>query len=175
MTIQARMSKDDSRLYDVNRDVAHNFESVITEVCKAIDTRRYLPVHELADAAGVTDEMLGKACQSLCLFMAVQADNPDETMPQCLERSGFFKVHPIARVVVMTYVGQVILGYHWRGVRDATLGGVGPAKELKKMRWYGREIGLLMKMPRWQRWLYQLRRRARKAYRAFFEKTVYEA
>lgn len=175
MSIQARMSQGDSRLYNVNRDVAHNFETAIQEVCRAIEERRYPPVHELARSAGVTDVMLGEACQAFCRFLAVQTDKPGETMPQCLERSGFFAVHPTARIIVMTYLGQVMLGYHWTGVHEATLGGVGPAASLKKLRWYGRKMGLLMRMPRWVRWWYQLRRRISKAYHAFSENTIYEA
>lgn len=173
--MQARMSKDDPRLYNVNRDIAHNFEFVIMEVGKAIESRRFSPLTRLAKEHNVTDQELGKTCQALCLFMATQADVPKESMPQCLERSGFLSVNPIAQVIVIAYIGQIILGCQWVGVREATLGGSGPAASMKKLRWYGKKMGLIMAMPLWKRKLYNLRKRFYRAWYAFSEKTIYDA
>lgn len=172
--MQARMTQNDPRLYNVNRDVAHNFDGVIQEVARSIETNRYKPLGVLAKADGVTDEELGRACQALCLFMGVQADEPKESMAQCLERCGFLAVHPTARVIVMAYLGNVTLGYHWAGVREATMSKAGPALTYKQLRWFGKAMTLAMSMPPWKRRLYRWHRRIRRAWRAYNERTLYD-
>ncbi len=173
-SLQARMSQGDARLYNPDRDVAHNFDFVIQEVAKAVEEGRWEPLTKLARNHSVPDEELGRTCQALIKFIGVQADNPRESMACCLARCGFLDLHPTARVVVMAYLGQITLGMHWAGVREATLGGVGPALTYKKLRWEGRRFSLIMKMPRWKRRLYRLRDRLRRAWRAFTEATVYD-
>lgn len=174
MSLNARMSQSDPRLYNVNRDVAHNFDFVIQEVAKALETGRWEALTKLAEERSVTDEALGRCCEALIKFMGVQADNPKESMAACLARCGFLDLPETARVIVMAYLGQVTLGIHWAGVREATMNGTGPALTYRKLRKEGRKLTLLMKMPRWKRWLYRLKERVRRGWRAFTEKSVYD-
>lgn len=174
MSLQARMSQGDDRLYNVNRDVAHNFEFVIMEVAKCMEEGKWPVLTKLAKENGVSDTDLGKCCEALIKFMGVQTENPEESMAACLARCGFLELPEIARVVVMAYLGNITLGIHHAGVRDATLGGVGPAATYKKLRWAGRKCALLMTMPRWKRRLYRLKERMRRAWRAFWEKSKYD-
>jgi len=174
MSMNARMSQTDPRLYNVNRDCAHNYGEVMQEVAKAIEARRWHPLTELAKANKVTDEELGRACQAVIRFIGVQADNPKESMADCLARCGFLAVHPTARVVVMGYLGLIHLGMHFAGVRETTLNGQGPALTYKKLRWYGMKMTKLMSLPRWRRAIYFCRQRLRRAWRALTEKNVYD-
>lgn len=175
MSLQARMTQGDQRLYNVNRDVAHNFDFVIQEVAKAVETGRWEALTTLAKAHQITDEQLGLACSALCKFIGVQADNPKESMAACLARCGWLDLPEQARMVVMCYLGMVTLGIHHAGVREATLEGVGPALTYKKLRWWGMKFSLLQKMPRWKRRLYRLKERCRRAWRSFWEKSAYDA
>lgn len=172
--LQARMTEGDNRLYNPNRDVAHNFDFVIQEVAKCMEEGRWAALTKLARDAHLTDECLGKCCEAVIKFMGVQADNPKESMAACLARCGFLDLPEIARVVTMAYLGQVTLGIHHHGVREATMGGVGPAASYKKLRWHGRKLVLLMKMSPLRRRLYRLRARVRRAWRALTEKNVYD-
>lgn len=173
--LQARMSQGDNRLYNVNRDVAHNFDFIIQEVAKCMEEERWPALTRLARDAQITDEALGRCCEALIKFIGVQADNPNESMAQCLARCGFLDLPETARVVTMAYLGNITLGIHHRGVREATMNGVGPADSYKKLRWHGRQLVLLMKLPRWKRSLYRLKQRVRRAWRALTEKNVYDA
>lgn len=168
------MSQGDPRLYNANRDVAHNFEFVMKEVALAIEQGRVRWLRALAAENEVSDEELGRCCQALCKFVFVQADDPKESMSACLARCGFLDVSNAARVVVLAYLGQVTLGMHHAGVREATLGGVGPALTYRGLRWHGRRLTLLMTMPRWKRRLYRLQARLRRAWRAFTERSEYD-
>lgn len=173
-SLQARMNANDPRLYNVNRDVAHNFGFVITEVAKCLEEGRWAALTRIAEEAKVTDEVLGKACEALIKFVFVQAENPKESMAACLARCGWLDLPEQSRVVVMAYLGLITLGIHHRGVREATLNGEGPADTYKKLRWHGRKLALLMKMSRTRRWLYRLRERFRRAWRALTEKNEYD-
>lgn len=174
MNLQARMSPHDDRLYNVSRDVAHNFGDVIQEVARRCENGTWDTLSALAKEKGLKDEDLGRCCQALCRFIATQADDPKESMPAGLARCGFLDQDPHARVVVAAYLGTVVLGLHWAGVRDATINGAGPALHYGKLRWYGMRCAKLMGMSPWQRWLYNLWSRVRRAWRVFAEKKLYE-
>ena len=174
MSMQARMSQSDPRLYNPNRDVAHNFEFVIMEVSKCIEMGKWPALVNYAAEYKISDEVLGRCCEALCKFVVVQADNPKESMAACLARCGFLDLPEQARVIVMAYLGNIILGMHWAGVREATLNKEGPCLTYKKLRWHGRQLVLLMKLPRWKRRIYRLKQRVRRAWREFWEKSKYD-
>jgi len=166
-SLQARMSQNDPRLYNVNRDVAHNFGFVITEMFKAVLEERWPALTNLAKEKGVTKEQLGEGCNALVKFVGVQADDPNESMAACLARCGWLDFPEHVRVILMAYLGLVTLGIHFHGVREATLGGQGPAATYKQLSWHGRRMVLLMRMGWFRRRLYRLRARLRKAWRSF--------
>lgn len=174
MSLNARMTANDARLYNPNRDVAHNFDQVIMEVAGRCERGTWDVLAELARDHGVGDEVLGRACQTLCRFVATQADDPKESMAAGLARCGFLDLPPVARVIVTAYIGTVILGMSWAGVREATLGGVGPALSYRKLRWHGMTCARLMTMPRWERTLYRLWGRVRRAWRVFRQSDLYQ-
>lgn len=154
MSLQARMSEHDPRLYNVNRDLAHCFGTVMMEVAARIEDQRWPFLTELLRTHGVSDESLGEACAAVCRFVISTVDNPKENMHSCLARSGFFSCHEAAQVAVMAVLGTVVLGIHWVGVREATLGGVGPVLTYADLGWRGSECAKLMSMSRWRRrWL----------------------
>ena len=153
-SIQARFSEADPRLYNVNRDVAHNFKQVANMVAGRLEDRLWPALAGVLDREHITDDDLGIACQAFCLFVATSAENPDEDMSQAMWRSGWFDVKPVAQVAVMAILGTVLLGYHFAGVREATLAGQGPAMELKDLAARGEECARLLSLPRWKRSLY---------------------
>jgi hypothetical protein len=166
MGLQARLTKDDQRLYNPGRDLAHCFDQVIMEVAERVEGETWPALTELAANNGLSPEDLGRACQCLCRFVAAPPC-PGESMAGGLAQCGFLELHPSARVVVMAYMGTVVLGMNWAGVREATLGGVGPAQTYGRLRWHGMRCAKLMAMPRWRRALYKFRARCRRAWRAF--------
>lgn len=172
MTLNARMSQQDPRLYSPNRDVAHNFGEIIMEVAKRCEEGNWDTLREYAKEKGLTDEDLGKVCQAVCQFVAKDPEK-GESMAVGLSKSGFLDLPPAGRVVVMAYLGVVTLGVHWAGVREATINGVGPAQGYKQLRWHGMRCAKLMTLPRWRRRLYNLQSRVKKAWRALWEKDIY--
>lgn len=162
--LQARLEKADPRLYDVNRDVAHNFAFVVEEVARRLEDRRWHAMHTHLDA---TPEQLGEAAKCFILFVASAVQNPRELMVECLERSGFRKLPDTVQVSYMATLGAVMAGIYFQGCREATLGGTGPCSDLQGLVAAGRECHRLMSAPAWQRPWLRMTSRLRKALHAF--------
>lgn len=168
MTMNARMSSNDSRLYNPNRDVAHNFKAMAMEVAKRCEANTWTALAILTAEKQVTPVHLGQALQAFLTFLAIQMDDPKAGMATCLDRAGWFAVPEYARVIVMAQLGAVMLGAHWSGVRETTIGGQGPALDYQDLAAYGREAAVLMAMsPLRRRWL-RVRYRVRQAWAALF-------
>lgn len=165
MSLQARMNQQDPRYYNVNRDVAHNFGEVMKILAERMEAGGWDTVQALATGNGLTDEELGKACQSLCNFVEGHMEYK-ESMSAGLGRSGFLSVHPMARLIVMAWLGNITLGMHWAGVREATIGGSGPAMTYKDLAARGAECAKLMTMGRWQRRWFTVKHRVRRVLQA---------
>ncbi len=144
------------------------------EVAKRCEQGTWPELTKLLQDKGVTDVELGKACQALCRFIATQADDPKERMAAGLSRCGFLDLDPHARIAVMAYLGTYMLGLNWTGVREATLGGIGPTQHYQALRWHGLRCVKLMTIPRWRRRLYNFWGRVRKAWRVFWQTKLYE-
>jgi hypothetical protein len=167
------MSAGDQRLYNVNRDVAHNFDAIIKAVATALEEARWDTLTGYAREKGVTDDDLGQGCACLINFVLGQLDKK-ESMACALSRSGWLDLKPEVRVIIMAYMGKVVLGMNWAGVHETTLGGDGPLLGYRRLRWYGQRCIKLMKLPWWRRKLYRLGYRLRQAWRAFRGFHVYE-
>lgn len=130
MSLQARMSEHDSRLYDPNRDIAHNFRFVVEHIAKRMDEGRWDIATEVANVFHVTPDDLGEACAGFIRFVAGAAQKPKETMTQCLDRSGFLKAKPAAQLLHLAYLGSLLAGVYYRGAKEATIKGNGPCADL---------------------------------------------
>ncbi len=149
--LQARMSENDPRLYNVYRDVAHNFGDVVREVAGRLEDNRWPIVGVILKEHKITEDQLGQACEAFCKFVASSVDVPKERMNDALARCGWYNVPEAAQVAYMAYLGTVISGYFFAGVREATLGGVGPAQNYQDLREAGGRTAKLMTAPRWRR------------------------
>ena len=166
MTVQVRFEKNDPRLYNVERDVAHNFRFVAMEVAKRLE-RKPWPELDLALKHVPDDPQLGQAAQAFCTFVATAALTPTEDMSAALLRSGWFAVPPSAQVAYMAYLGQVMAGVYFHGVREATIGGQGPCSQVDDLLAAGREASRFMSIPRYRRPWARVRQRLQEALRAF--------
>lgn len=149
--MQARLTQNDTRLYTPDRDLAHCFGPFIERVAQRIEDGRWPALTRLANLEGIDEETLGKACQCLCHFIVTQVDTASETMAQGMDRCGWLDLPETARVIVMAHLGAITLGAHWAGVREATMGGQGPALTYKALADVGHRCAELMKKPRWKR------------------------
>ena len=169
-SLQARLSANDDRLYNVYRDIGHNFADVMREVAARLEDERWAELREVLVRDDITMDDLGEACQALCLFVTIAVEKPEESMGEVLSRSGWHAILPPAQIAVTAILGTVMMGYYFSGVREATLGGVGPALKAQDLRDRGKECYFLMTMPRWRRRLYLWKRKIIKVWEALGSK-----
>ncbi len=126
MSLQARMSEGDKRLYNPSRDVAHNFKEVLSLVAARLEDHAWPELAEILKREKVDMDDLGEACAAYCRYVASATEHPTEPMQVCMSNSGFFDVKPAAQVAVLAMLGTCYAGIQHSGIRDATLGGEGP-------------------------------------------------
>lgn len=157
MSMQARMSADDQRLYNANRDVAHCFATAVTVVAARLEDAQWPAIEEYLKANGVSDDELGEACAAFIRFIQGSSDNPKEKMADVLCRAGWMDVHDVAQVAYMATLGTVMAGIFFHGVREATVTGFeGPLAKLGDLQAAGSRASKLLSMPRWKRPLVKL-------------------
>jgi hypothetical protein len=169
MSLNARMGSNDPRLYHADRDVAHNFKSVMSHVHRRLQGRRWPELEDILVELEVPDEEISRAFDCLCQFIAGAYDQGSVDFKTLLDSTGWFKCHPAAQVAVMSVLGTVILGYHFTGVREVTLCGQGPAADLKNLpEEIGRNAAVseFLALSRWRRrlriWWARLKHRLRR-------------
>lgn len=170
MSLNARMSEADPRLYNPTRDVAHCFGDVMREVAGRLEDQRWSALADWLKAEGVTQDDLGEACRAACLFVASAMDDKQEGMAACLTRCGFFDVKEPAQAALCAIMGTVMLGYFWSGVHEVTIGGSGPCQTYQDLREAGERSARLIAMPRYRKWWLKTRLRLSGAWAALFAK-----
>ncbi len=169
MSLQARMSESDQRLYNPNRDVAHCFGDMVREVAARLEDERWPIVKDVLEKYNVTQDQLGQACEAFCNFVSSSMDTPKERMNEALARCGWFNVPDSAQLAYMAYLGTVVSGYFYAGIREATLDGVGPAQSLKDLRDAGSRSAKAMTRSVLARKLHAVRDRFSRAFRLLFK------
>jgi hypothetical protein len=159
VSLQARASQWDHRLYNINRDVAHNFGDVMREVAARLEDERWPALKEVCDRYFVTQDDLGAACQAFCIFVASSTDVKRESMGACLARAGWDKVPEVAQIALMAIIGTVVSGYYFAGVREATIDGNGPTATYQDLRDAGSRCSRELAVKPWQRKLRRLQAR----------------
>jgi hypothetical protein len=147
----------DPRLYNPNRDVAHNALEVLQEVRKRLAADKWPAMAEILARAQVTPQHAERGLQALSSFLTGSLEVPKETMYQGLVRAGWFEVPEAVNIAVLAHLGAILLGMQWGGIREATLRGVGPLSNCASVVDYGRRFaGLaltdLARLPWWRRW-----------------------
>lgn len=152
MSLQARMSKGDDRLYNPGRDVAHNFKEVMETVAARLEsTDQWFELAAILKQNKITDNDLGEACAAYCRYLVSAVESPQTPMAKAIEQAGFFNTKPAAQVAVMAMIGTVYAGIQHVGVREATMGGVGPMHDALTLVKEAESLLEYMRYPRWRR------------------------
>jgi len=113
MTLQARMTPNDQRLYNPSRDVAHNFQQVMELVAGRLEDQKWPELTEVLKREGVSMDDLGAACGCYCTYLAsaaIEEKADKNTMQTSMMDSGFFKCKPAAQVAVLAMIGTCYAG-----------------------------------------------------------------
>jgi len=154
--LQARMSSSDPRLYSPNRDVAHCFPGVVKDLTARMEQSRWAELHKLLDASGHTDHASqAERAKASAVFLAVMAgavNNRKKGLYDVMIDAGWFELSPALQVMYMAYLGSIMTGVFFAGVRDASFGGPEPAASVEELVAAGTEMLRIQALPRWRRW-----------------------
>jgi hypothetical protein len=157
MTIQARMTAEDKRLYNPSRDVAHNFQQVMHMVAARLEDNKWPELDQLLKRENVSIDDLGEACCAYCTYIASAATDPKMSMFESLNKAGFFKCKPAAQVAVLAMIGSCYAGIQYAGVREATISGEGPLQTVADLMKYAEEFRKYAGMSSLRRWYERLK------------------
>lgn len=151
MSLQARMSESDRRLYNPSRDVAHNFKEVLQLVAARLEDSKWPELAELLAREQVSMDDLGEACAAYCIYVASAVEDPNKSMFAGIADSGFFKCKPAAQVAVMAMIGVSYAGIQHAGIREATIAGEGPLQTVSQLVDSADNLRKYLNRPMWQR------------------------
>jgi len=173
MSLQARFSANDNRLYRPERDVAHNFGSIAMVVAQRLEELENTPgvLSDFKKHFQITDDELGEACAAFCKFVVSASDPKSKSMAQSLEESGWFAVKEPAQFLYVALLGTVISGVYWSGVREASIANYNPCENYKELAEHGVRISRIMTMPKWKRGFARLWARVTSACNALFSRS----
>jgi hypothetical protein len=163
MSLQARMTAEDPRLYNPSRDVAHNFHSVMKLVADRLEDHAWPELDEVLKREGVTLDDTGEACGAYCTYLSLALTAPDMTMHAGLESSKFFECKPAAQIAVLALIGTCYAGIQFDGIREASLGGKGPMETVADLIKHAEEFRAYSGVPRWRRKLMRAKARIKQA------------
>lgn len=151
MSLQARMSESDRRLYNPSRDVAHNFKEVLQLVAARLEDNKWPELSALLLREQVSMDDLGEACASYCMYVASAVEDPNKSMFAGIHDSGFFKCKPAAQIAVMAMIGVSYAGIQHAGIREATISGEGPLQTVSQLVASADKLRKYLNKPLWQR------------------------
>ena len=152
--LQARFNEHDPRLYNVNRDLAHNYKRILEVVAGRLEDGTWKELDEHLKANDVTMDDLGEACGAFCSYVASAATDKKSDMFEGLTNAGWFECKPLAQAAYLAVVGTVVAGMAHRGIREATLDEDGPALKMGELTEAGERCLAAIRVPKWKRrWL----------------------
>jgi hypothetical protein len=165
MTMQARMSAGDNRLYNPSRDVAHNFQQVMEIVAGRLEDHTWPELDSILERERITMDELGEACGAYCRYLASAATELQITLFDSLRKSGFLDCKPAAQVAVLAHIGACYAGIQYAGVREATVNGEGPLLTVEQLLVYAEQFRRYAGMSRRRRRFERLKSKFRTALR----------
>jgi len=135
MAFQVRPPAGDPRAYAPNRDVAYLFQPAMQQVAAWIEDGSLPVLAEFMKKQGIEPAAIGTACAKMCQCMG-DGSRPEfkkETCVESLARSGFIEEPVEAQLAVLAALGAVFVGVTHKGLREATLDGVGPMQSIGEL------------------------------------------
>lgn len=151
MPLQARFQEHDPRLYNVNRDLAHNFKEVLELTAARLEDGTWTELDEFLKENEVSMEDLGEACAAFCTYVASAATDKKADMLTGLTNSGWFDCKVGAQAGYLAVLGTVLAGVAHRGIREATLDEDGPALKVGELVAAGDTCLKAMRISKWKR------------------------
>src|SRR5580692_8559612 len=119
MPVQVQPHPWDDRLYNQNRDYAHNFPFVAQTIAHRIHTDNWAPVTKLLEDAGIDKYQIGLGMQAFVRMLLQFRNAKHKTLYQAAVESGWMDQSPVVQLAIMSTLGVVLTGCYFTGLREA--------------------------------------------------------
>jgi len=121
-------TKVDNRLYAPQRDLAYLFPAAVREAFNSLDKANWMGYYaELLTQHGITEEMLGEGVKRfVSAFNFFVGDPAVRTFDDALDRTQFFAVPNLVRIMIFERLGEVMSVGFFLAVRDTARFGENP-------------------------------------------------
>jgi hypothetical protein len=123
MTLQMKPTAMDAPhhvRYAPARDITWLYPNVMQTAENMLYDRRYEPLHNWLDEEGVTEEDLALTVEAYCKVLNAAHQNPEESLTDVMDRVGFSDMPIPAQVALTYYIGTMMAGTFFQGIRDVT-------------------------------------------------------
>lgn len=141
--------------YAPSRDLLYIYPDVLRNVADRLEDAPFKPLHDWLKERDVTLDDLGEAAGCYCKYMNAAHQGVERTMWDILEKSGWNQCKWEARVAYMFYVGILMTGVFFKGVRDATPEGGETISQVKALIAAGRQFDAYLSLSWFEKWLYR--------------------
>lgn len=157
MTLQMKPpGAPDALPYAPARDIVYMIPRIVENVADSLEDERFPALHKFLKQSGVTPNDLGDACTAFIKFMQTAHENPSGRVYLALENSGWFDVKDEARIAYTFYVGSMMTGVMWSGIRDSSMLTDDVLNDMNRLTGLAAKVQKALYRPRWRRTLTRL-------------------
>ena len=141
--------------YAPARDIVYLLPDIMTNVADRLEEGHFKELHALLKRRKITMDDLGEACKAYITFMNTGHEDPHKRIDDVLKDAGWYKVKPEARIAYMYYVGAMMSGTFFRGIRDVTPERGDTIPQVKDLRAAANQLELVCHMGWFRKFLYR--------------------
>jgi hypothetical protein len=126
-------TKPDNRVYAPQRDLAYLFPAAVREAFSSLDKDNWMGYYApILKAYGITEEMLAEGVRRFVSAFQFFVGDPDvKTFDDALERTDFFQVNSLVRIMIFERIGEVMTVGFFMAVRDVSRFGENPPQMME--------------------------------------------
>lgn len=163
MTLQIRPKAGSGEVYDVAynpaRDIAYLYPNIVQMAETMLYEGRHKLLHEWLDCEEVDPDDLAKTIRAFCETLNAAHQNPDETLEDIMERTGFADCPQPLQVALMYYIGTMMAGTFFKGLRDVVRRGDDTTPEVRRLAAMGARMADYTARGRLGRWWIRFKRK----------------
>ncbi len=118
MPLQVRLA--DGSLVSPDRDIRLMYQDAVIAVKAHFEATQWPELVAFAEDAGAEWGDLEEALDCYIQFLNFSTRDSEETMHDCLVKSGFLAVKPAAQIALMAMLGRVVTGQFFHAIRSTT-------------------------------------------------------
>ena len=141
--------------YAPSRDVVYLWPDVMRNLADRLEDAPFKPLADFLESEGISMEQLAQAYKAYIDFINAAHRSADKGVYESLEDAGWLQCPLPAQLAVMYYLGMMITGVAFRGLRDVVAEDGDTIPQVRLLMQEARLLDRYIAKSRWQRWLHR--------------------